>query len=169
MMFPLKRHTKWEKRQLKTNSNIMELIFKKGDIFVFIGSGNNGGDGLVLAKLLLEKNIRAKVYCMKNPEDLKNEAALAYKDFKESGGVYSLYSNEERIDLNHASIIVDALLGLGTVGELKENCKKLVAFLNESKVPVPDLGPLCRGRVHRRCPCAHFCGCAMHPDANLWL
>lgn len=109
---------------------------KKGDIFVFIGSGNNGGDGLVLAKLLLEKNIRAKVYCMKNPEDLKNEAALAYKDFKESGGVYSLYSNEERIDLNHASIIVDALLGLGTVGELKENYKKLVAFLNESKVPV---------------------------------
>ena len=32
-MFPLRRRTKWEKKQLETNSNIMELISKKGDIF----------------------------------------------------------------------------------------------------------------------------------------
>ena len=109
---------------------------KKGEVFVFVGSGNNGGDGLVLAKLLLEKNIRVKVYCVKNPEDLKNEAALAYKDFKEIGGVCSLYSNEEKINFNNASIIVDALLGLGALGELKENYKKLVAVLSKSNVPV---------------------------------
>jgi len=109
---------------------------KKGEVFVFVGSGNNGGDGLVLAKLLLEKNIRVKVYCVKNPEDLKNEAALAYKDFKEIGGVCSLYSNEEKINFNNASIIVDALLGLGALGELKENYKKLVAVLSKSNMPV---------------------------------
>ena len=55
-------------------------------VAIFVGGGNNGGDGLVLARLLIEAGIPSTVYSLAKPETFKDEAALAYKDFADNGG-----------------------------------------------------------------------------------
>ena len=51
-------------------------------IAIFIGGGNNGGDGLFLAKLLLQAGIKSTTFSLVNESKFKNEAKLALEDFQ---------------------------------------------------------------------------------------
>ena len=44
---------------------------------VFCGSGNNGGDGYIIARLALEAGLEVAVCALSNPEHLKGDAAIA--------------------------------------------------------------------------------------------
>ena len=93
-------------------------------VAVFVGGGNNGGDGLVLAKLLIEAGIPCTTYSLAAAEKFKNEAKIALDDFAQAGGRLTMYSPVETAphtprfaDFN---LIVDCMLGNGASGELRE-------------------------------------------------
>ncbi|MBR4916387.1 MAG: bifunctional ADP-dependent NAD(P)H-hydrate dehydratase/NAD(P)H-hydrate epimerase, partial [Fibrobacter sp.] len=94
-------------------------------VAVFVGGGNNGGDGLVLAKLLIEAGIPCTTYSLAAAEKFKNEAKMALDDFSQAGGKLIAYSPTEE-GLSPASrfarfnLIVDCMLGNGASGELRE-------------------------------------------------
>ena len=112
-------------------------------IAIFIGSGNNGGDGLVLAKLLLQAGIQSTVFSLAPESKFKNEAKLALDDFLQAGG--SLFDfkkiNEEPRQaslLLHDGfkLIVDGMLGNGAKGELRPEFATAVETINGSGLPV---------------------------------
>ena len=112
-------------------------------IAIFIGSGNNGGDGLVLAKLLLQAGIQSTVFSLAPESKFKNEAKLALDDFLQAGG--SLFDfkkiNEEPRQaslLLHDGfkLIVDCMLGNGAKGELRLEFATAVEIISESMLPV---------------------------------
>ena len=112
-------------------------------IAIFIGSGNNGGDGLVLAKLLLQGGIQSTVFSLAPESKFKNEAKLALDDFLQAGG--SLFDfkkiNEEPRQaslLLHDGfkLIVDCMLGNGAKGELSLEFATAVEIISESMLPV---------------------------------
>ena len=112
-------------------------------IAIFIGSGNNGGDGLVLAKLLLQGGIQSTVFSLAPESKFKNEAKLALDDFLQAGG--SLFDfkkiNEEPRQaslLLHDGfkLIVDGMLGNGAKGELRPEFATAVETINGSGLPV---------------------------------
>lgn len=112
-------------------------------IAIFIGSGNNGGDGLVLAKLLLQGGIQSTVFSLAPESKFKNEAKLALDDFLQAGG--SLFDfkkiNEEPRQaslLLHDGfkLIVDGMLGNGAKGELRLEFATAVEIISESMLPV---------------------------------
>ena len=55
-------------------------------VAIFVGGGNNGGDGLALASNLIEAGIPCTVYSLAKAESFKDEASLAYQDFVNNGG-----------------------------------------------------------------------------------
>ena len=61
-------------------------------VAVFVGGGNNGGDGLVLAKLLIEAGIPCTVYSLAAADKFQNEAKMALEDFSQAGGRLTIYS-----------------------------------------------------------------------------
>ena len=65
-------------------------------VAVFVGGGNNGGDGLVLAKLLIEAGIPCPVYSLAAAEKFKNEAKLALDDFVLAGGRLVPYTGAQQ-------------------------------------------------------------------------
>ena len=101
-------------------------------IAIFIGGGNNGGDGLVLAKHLLQAGIKNTVFSLAPTNKFQNEAKLALKDFFKAGG--QLYEVTELLD--GFKLVVDCMLGNGAKGELRTSFVNAVQAINNSGLPV---------------------------------
>lgn len=110
------------------------------NVALFVGSGNNGGDGLVCGGFLIQAGIPCTLYSLGSPEKFKGEAALAYRDFQKEGGRLVLMDSPEKAaclkDLDRYQLVIDCMLGTGGKGELREPYASIVRLINESKVPV---------------------------------
>ena len=100
---------------------------------VICGSGNNGGDGYVVARLAAEQGIAVSVLAMSSPEALTGDAATAYMDFAALGGAVANY--EGGLDAE-ADLIVDGLLGSGLEREVAGEYAEVVDAANEHAAPV---------------------------------
>ena len=76
-------------------------------VAVFSGSGNNAGDGYIIAGLALKAGLKVYVYAVSEPEMLKGDALTAYQSYK---GTVVPFQVGQTIA---ADVIVDALLGTG--------------------------------------------------------
>ena len=112
-----------------------EIGEQTGLITILTGSGNNGGDGFVVArKLKLNNHKVAVVTVTGNP--VTDAAKESFKLFKEAGGVwYDLFSQKEKCKalILNSDVIVDAILGTGTRGAITELVLEAVNLANESK------------------------------------
>jgi NAD(P)H-hydrate epimerase len=102
----------------------------KKRVLVVCYHGNNGGDGFVAANYLSEKAL-VEVLFIGDESQLKEEAALNYNQVLKNYKVQVL-DNPEDIDFNEYDIIIDAMLGTGTEGELKEPIASIVDHVNTS-------------------------------------
>lgn len=110
----------------------------KNNILILCGSGNNGGDGFVMARLLDQLGLVVDVYCTADVSALKGDALKACRDLLESGLEVKSTGNTAQLQqsLNLAQVLVDALLGTGTTGELREPMLSLIKQVNQAQKPV---------------------------------
>ncbi len=105
-------------------------------IAVFCGSGNNAGDGYILARLAHEHGLSVTVYQCKALEDLpsaaRNAALLAL-----AAGV-DCQSADEPLE-TEAELIIDALLGIGLKGPVHGVIATAIQQINSSGLPVVSL------------------------------
>jgi len=102
-------------------------------VVLVCGPGNNGGDGYVLARKLLEAEIQSKVYSVGILEDQKGDALSTRKAFEAAGGVVQRYQPGNHFQ---ADVVVDALLGTGSQRELGGDFADVVNTINRSGLPV---------------------------------
>ena len=102
-------------------------------ITVFCGSGNNAGDGYVIATLAKEKGIAVKLIHLKQPQSLKGDAKRAYEIANEAGVPMADFSPKMVLE---DCVIVDALLGTGLKGSVKENYYDAIKIINDSNLAV---------------------------------
>ncbi|MDG1818877.1 MAG: NAD(P)H-hydrate dehydratase [Porticoccaceae bacterium] len=106
-------------------------------ITVFCGSGNNAGDGYIVAALAAEKGFSARVIELATVDKLSSDAALA-RDYSAKAGVsFQVFS--EDLDL-FDGVIVDALLGTGfqpsVDSQLREPYAEAIQCINNAALPV---------------------------------
>src|SRR3954447_2452062 len=92
---------------------------------VVVGKGNNGGDGLVVARLLREEGREVDVLITGDPADLKGDARANLERLPGAG--------PEPFDPNRlagSGAIVDAMLGTGFEGEPREPVKSAIEAIN---------------------------------------
>ena len=102
-------------------------------ITVLVGTGNNGGDGYVIAGLALESNYTVEVIQVGDHTNLQGDAKKAHDFYIEKGGQCSIFAGEIFSDSN---LIVDALLGTGLTREVKGVYAKAIACANEHSAPI---------------------------------
>lgn len=102
-------------------------------ILVLCGSGNNAGDGYVLARLAAAAGCTARIGAVSDPAALAGDAARAFADWKSSGGVTMPWRDALA---EGSDVVVDALLGIGASRELEGEFAAAVAMLNDSRLPV---------------------------------
>lgn len=104
-------------------------------IQVFCGGGNNGGDGYVIAALVAQKQIPVTAYACVEAEKLSGDALEAC-EYARREGVHIVTSLTELDTADGDTVIVDALLGTGFSGELREPLGHAVERINKSSGPV---------------------------------
>jgi len=116
------------------------LVEKLGDVksknvLVFAGLGNNGGDGLVIARHLAGYGSSVTVFLLGQPDNIRSEECSWNWNLLEkmesvkllTGGNFDLLNNLDKFD-----IIIDGILGTGILGEIREPQASAIMFINKS-------------------------------------
>ena len=118
------------------HEKIADIATRK--ILVLCGKGNNGGDGMVAARLLKGSGLAAVVFLFANPGAVEGDAAVNLKRWQQGlGELYVVTSEAEwesaRATLEEADLVVDALLGTGLRGPVEGLLGKVIENLNETR------------------------------------
>lgn len=97
---------------------------------VLCGPGNNGGDGYVAARQLADSGAEILVYALGDIDDLKGDAALAFKFW--GGSVTPLGKFEPR----PGDVAIDALFGAGLSRKLSDEVTAVISAVEKAEVPV---------------------------------
>jgi NAD(P)H-hydrate epimerase len=127
-----------ERAGLSVASRLKE-IFGRKKVFVVSGSGNNGGDGFVVARSLHKEGWDVKVFLTARPEDLKGDALLQYYVAIKFGvnvfPIKELLTHHSSLITKHL-IFVDAILGTGLSKNVTGMLSEVIRFLNNSNIPI---------------------------------
>jgi NAD(P)H-hydrate epimerase len=112
-----------------------------GPVTIVAGKGNNGGDGYVIARHLENHGCEVRVLLFADPKELTGDAATNYRVLRAAGTpIRDCFGAPEVIhwkdELAGRSWIVDALLGTGTRGTVREPFVSVIEQINASRIPV---------------------------------
>ena len=117
---------------------VRRLIEKAGsvdskNIVIFVGLGNNGGDGLVMARHLAGYGAKVTVMLLGTPDKIKTEESIWNWSILKKMPSVKLMSNSS-IDFDFKpDILVDAILGTGITGEIREPYASAINYINETE------------------------------------
>lgn len=103
-------------RAAKTCVNhIEEMFLNEISIAIICGMGNNGGDGLAITRLLLDKNYNCHAFLIKHNDSFSNDCQKKFKRLTNNypNRIQVIYNEEEIPSLDQYNVVVDALLGSG--------------------------------------------------------
>lgn len=110
-------------------------------VTVLCGRGNNGGDGMMAARLLAEAGLNVTTLLMGSPDELSGDAAVAWRDLSRPMHSYvrtvtnagDLEQHRTALD---ADLIIDALVGTGFNPPLKGLALAALEWVRASHTPI---------------------------------
>lgn len=126
---------------------VLEIIYKilgnpKGKkITIFSGKGNNGGDGFVVARHLINAGAEVKTLLFADVPEVTGDAKINLNILQAMGHkVYSVGNpnsvNIVKLALLYTDLVVDAIYGTGFKGEMPEHVGNIIELINESETTV---------------------------------
>ena len=112
-----------------------------GRVAVLCGRGNNGGDGFVVARTLLQRGIDTAVFVIGAVADVRGDARINL-DILGRLGVTVVEINDEQTwelhfsEISQCTLIVDAIVGTGLTRALAGMMETVAADVNASSIPI---------------------------------
>lgn len=127
-------------------------------IFVICGPGNNGGDGLVIARMMVLKGYKVVVLLTGPVDRLSPDCSVNYHRFKESPGsdLCIIQPGDALPEIKEDEVIIDALLGSGLARPVKGFISDLISHINHCKALVISIDV----------PSGLFCDKTNHRESN---
>ena len=109
-----------------------------GRILVLCGTGNNGGDGFVIARVLMNMGFDVTTALVGDSERVKGDARVHFDALMNSGGdILALTKGlSSECPCGDCALIVDALFGTGLAREVEGLHAKCIDEVNDTPVPV---------------------------------
>ena len=104
-------------------------------IHIFCGLGNNGGDGLALARLLKKSNYQVETYIVNFSDNRSADFLTNYDRLKEISDHWpkQLKSSDDFPEISKQDLIIDAIFGIGLNRPPVQWVGKLIQYLNTLK------------------------------------
>jgi len=102
------------------------------NILIFAGLGNNGGDGLVMARHLAGYGAKVTVMLLGSPEKIKTEESnWNWSILQKMPSVKLMSGDSFEFDFK-PDVIIDGILGTGISGDIREPYASAINFINEA-------------------------------------
>lgn len=151
-IYPASTIRKWDEYTIKnepiTSNDLMERaakacvawlvkdISKENPIDIVCGNGNNGGDGLAIARLVLFYNYQVRVF-IKNDSKKSEDNLTNLQRLKECGFTEIITINENTvIDFQNNSVIIDCIFGTGLDRPVEGFWMNVIHQINQSNCPI---------------------------------
>ncbi|MEO6303502.1 MAG: NAD(P)H-hydrate epimerase, partial [Bacteroidia bacterium] len=123
-----------ERAAMACIKRILKLVGMDEEIIIFCGKGNNGGDGLAITRLLLERGFNTRAFVINYTDKFSQDAEINFTKLMETysakvSEINSLADLKEKI-VHKNYVVIDALLGSGTNRALEGLLKDTVIFIN---------------------------------------
>jgi NAD(P)H-hydrate epimerase len=105
-------------------------------VIVVVGKGNNGGDGVVVAKNLHQSTIDVTVFHLYPIDECSPLLQHHLQEFKQMNGKVIQIHSAKEIVIEPDAVILDALLGTGFSGEVEGLLKEVIEYCNQSHLPI---------------------------------
>jgi NAD(P)H-hydrate epimerase len=116
---------------------LIENHLTKNDVRIFCGKGNNGGDGLAIARLSMSKNIHPIIYILetdrKGSDDFETNL---YRLQVLNAAIFFIQNENDFPNIQNEDVIIDALFGAGLNRPLQGIVAALVNHINQSQVNI---------------------------------
>jgi NAD(P)H-hydrate epimerase len=108
---------------------------KNPKVVVIAGGGNNGGDGFVIARRLFDAGLEPLLCLLTDPERVKGDAKV-HLDVYINRKLPIFYLHDRSVEnlrdkLNQGDMIVDAILGTGVNGPVRDPLDRAISLINE--------------------------------------
>jgi len=137
-----------ENAALAVVREIKNIVSQNGEVtlqgqkaVVLVGKGNNGGDGLAIARHLNILGMDVTVFLFTGPSELSGDARLNFDLYQKMEGKIVLVEDEKqsrlfKLAMMQSQIAVDALFGTGFKGSIPEPAAGFIEDLNKTDIPV---------------------------------
>jgi NAD(P)H-hydrate epimerase len=118
-------------------TSVRRLVDKLGNvesknILIFVGLGNNGGDGLVMARHLAGYGAKVSVMLLGTPDKIKTEESnWNWSILQKMPSVKLMSGNSFDFDFK-PDVIIDGIFGTGISGEIREPYASAINYINQT-------------------------------------
>jgi len=109
-------------------------------VSIVVGKGNNGGDGLVVGRLLMKRGAIVRVHLLTDPTRLTGDALTNFTRYRDLGGTFVAPppSSPAHIlqSLEESELVVDAIFGTGLGKPIEGMFAEIIASMNQSRRPI---------------------------------
>jgi len=118
-------------------ASVRRLVDKLGNvesknILIFVGLGNNGGDGLVMARHLAGYNAKVSVMLLGTPDKIKTEESNWNWSILQKMPSVKLMSGDSFDFDFKPDVIIDGIFGTGISGEIREPYASAINYINQT-------------------------------------
>ncbi len=132
-----------ERAALSCVNWVLQKYDERTHLTIICGQGNNGGDGLAIARLLVEKKYSVQVLIIHHSEIFSADFTVNYERLKliskPNLSVQEIKSIEQLVDnlnIHQPNVLIDALIGAGLNKPINGIIKDVIHFINRNHFPV---------------------------------
>ncbi|MBN2531031.1 MAG: NAD(P)H-hydrate dehydratase [Deltaproteobacteria bacterium] len=118
----------------------LEMLGPKKRVAIIAGPGNNGGDGFVMARHLINAGCDVETFITQDAKHASGDAKTNLTVLQNMGGkITSIVSSDHAAKLGrhlHADLVVDAILGTGVNKPVEGHLADVISKMNESGIPI---------------------------------
>jgi len=114
-------------------NEFMSRFDKTKRIGIVCGTGNNGGDGLGIARLLAEGNYAVHVYVIRTSAKESDDFLKNFQRLPKKIQLHEIATNRDPQPFEHDDILIDAIFGSGLSRPIDEPYTHVIQTMNQSK------------------------------------
>ncbi len=124
----------WMERAAQGVDDLLKARYPEQSVLVVCGSGNNGGDGFALLRLLTQRGVDCLGVLLTDENKLSGDAKINYQRALRIGVSFALEITSERI--SNYDVVVDTMFGTGLSRPLTGVFLDAVQIINQCEKPV---------------------------------
>ena len=116
-----------------------ELAGDRHSAVVFCGPGNNGGDGVAAARILMDMGFSVQAVLVGDREKMTEDARAMERELQSAGSALADFHEDDQVvweSAKQAGVLVDALFGMGLTRPLTGDALAAVRLMNGAGRPI---------------------------------